>query len=127
MFPRQLAIYLGASSNYYLGLGLPNCTFRSLILIGAQGCPLLKWEHPQLHSNKQSDEPKNRGDDTPALVPHSDAGGKEDVAEDELEEEGSEVKQQTELKELGIKTKHILDILQAKCIVDTNHAKQKDP
>ena len=80
---------------------------------------ILKRQHPQPQSNKQSDKPKNGSDNAPALVPHGDADGEED-ADDEIEEDGREVKQETELKQLDVRAKPIPEILETEGIVDAN-------
>ena len=85
---------------------------------------ILKQKHPQTQCNNQSNNlVEKRVDSTPTLVPHSHAGGEQKV-DNELEEDGEEVKQQTKLEKLDVRTKHVPDILHKKMsLIPTCQAK----
>ncbi len=79
---------------------------------------VLKPKHSQPQSHEQPDEPDKRGDHTETLFPHSRSNGAED-ADKELEEDGREVKQQSELKKLDAGTKHVPNILHREAVMDS--------
>jgi hypothetical protein len=80
---------------------------------------ILEREQPQPQSDKQADEPKQRGDDAKALCPHSHADGTKKM-DNEVKEDRSEMEQQAKLKELDLRTKQVPRVVHGEMVVDTN-------
>jgi hypothetical protein len=80
---------------------------------------ILERKQPQPQSDKQADEPNQRGDGTKALCPHGHADGAKKM-DNNVKEDRSETEQQAKLKELDVGTKQVPRVVHGETVVDTD-------